>query len=416
MLPLLLASQAQAKYASIIVDADSGRVLHAVNADTQNFPASLTKMMTLMMLFDGLKAKSISLETRLPVSSQAAGQPPSKLGLGKGDTISVRDAILALVTKSANDVAVVVAEALGGTESGFARMMTSKAREIGMSNTTFRNASGLPNRGQLSTARDMVILARTLLTDFATYYGYFSTKNFTYRGTRHGNHNGLLGNYEGTDGIKTGYIRASGFNLVASVRRNGTRLVGVVFGGRTGRSRDRHMVKLFDQGFAQMNRTFLAELTPPMPTHRLAGISMAPPRATTGGGGSKIIAGAAPTPKNNSRQNLASTPVEDQGSTEDASTATTSDWGIQVGAYATPDPAWDIAGKAAATARRLLDGSGVIKVVPLPKKGGRKLYRAQILGISEQQARQSCAYLELKKINCMPLRMKEPLQLASRDR
>jgi D-alanyl-D-alanine carboxypeptidase len=416
VLPLFLASTAQAKYASIIIDANSARVLHAVNAKTQNFPASLTKMMTLMMLFDALKSGSISLKTHLPVSSRAAGQAPSKLGLRKGDTITARDAILALITKSANDVAVVVAEALGGTEAGFARKMTSKARKIGMSKTTFYNASGLPNRRQLSTAHDMAILARVLLTDFGTYYGYFSTKYFTYRGTRYGNHNGLLGNYEGTDGIKTGYIRASGFNLVASVQRNGTRLIGVVFGGRTGRSRDSHMITLLNKGFAQMNKAVLANLTPPLPTHRLSSISLLQQQAITSKGFSMNIADAAPPTQKDSKPNRLNAQTEEQGSAKDAPAAATGDWGIQVGAYATPGPAWDIAAKAAAATRHLLNGGGVIKVVPLPKKGGRKLYRAQILGISEQQSRQSCTYLERRKINCMSLRMKEPFQVASRDK
>ena len=231
-------SQATARYASMVVDAESGQVLHAVNADTRNYPASLTKMMTLFLVFDALEKGTLRLDQPLPVSKRAAGMPPSKLGLKQGQTITVEDAILALVTKSANDVAVVIAEALGGQETTFAKMMTERAQELGMSRTTFRNASGLPNRGQKSTARDMVRLAQALMEDHDKYYHYFSTQSFTYQGRTYRNHNRLLKGYKGTDGIKTGYIRASGFNLVSSVERDGRRVIAVVFGGKTSRSRD----------------------------------------------------------------------------------------------------------------------------------------------------------------------------------
>jgi len=200
-------SQATARYASIVVDADSGQVLHAVNADTRNYPASLTKMMTLYMLFEQLEKGAMTLDQALPVSKRAAGMPPSKLGLKQGGSIKVEDAILALTTKSANDVAVVVAEALGGTEINFAKLMTARAQEIGMTRSTFRNASGLPNRGQKSTARDMVRLAKALMEDFPQYYHYFSRTSFSYNGRTYRNHNRLLKSYNGTDGIKGKKIR-----------------------------------------------------------------------------------------------------------------------------------------------------------------------------------------------------------------
>jgi D-alanyl-D-alanine carboxypeptidase len=251
---LAVVPQAAARYASIIIDADTGRVLYEVNADTRNYPASLTKMMTLYMAFEALEKGKLRLNENLKVSKRASGMAPSKLGLKRGQTIKVKDIILALVTKSANDAAVVLAEALAGTETRFAKRMTAKARELGMSRTNFRNASGLPNRRQLSTARDMAILAQALINRYPKYYHYFSTTNFSYKGRRHRNHNSLLTKYDGTDGIKTGYIRASGFNLVASAVRDGRRIIGVVFGGKSSRSRDKHMAKLLDRGFTRVAR------------------------------------------------------------------------------------------------------------------------------------------------------------------
>ena len=258
MLGLLIALQtgpAEARrYASIVIDASNGRVLHAENPDRKAYPASLTKIMTLYMVFEALENGELTMNSKLKVSRRAARMPPSKLGLRAGQTIKVKDAMLALMTKSANDVAVTVAEALGGTESNFARLMTRQARALGMSRTTFRNASGLPNGKQLSTARDMSKLARIVLRKFPKYYKYFSTRSFTYRGRAYNNHNKLLKSFLGTDGIKTGYTHASGFNLVASTVRDRRRLIGVVFGGKTGRSRDKHMKTLLTRAFAKAGK------------------------------------------------------------------------------------------------------------------------------------------------------------------
>ncbi len=264
-LALSVATAAQARYASIVIDYDTGRVLHESNADTRNYPASLAKMMTLYLAFEALERGDITLDKKLKVSRRAAGMPAAKLGLKRGETITVKNAILALITKSANDAAVVVAEALGEKETRFARMMTRKAKALGMKRTQFRNASGLPNRRQLSTARDMATLARALIRDFPKYYRLFATKEFVYKGKRYRNHNRLLRKYAGADGIKTGYIRASGFNLAASVSRNGRRLIAVVFGGKTPRSRDRHIAKLLDRGFAKLASTGPDKIPAPPP-------------------------------------------------------------------------------------------------------------------------------------------------------
>jgi len=260
------ANSAEARrYAAIVVDARTGAVLHAEHPDRWVYPASLTKMMTLYMVFEALDRGDLTLDQRLPVSGHAQSMPPSELGLRRGDRIRVRDAMLALVTKSANDAAVVLAEAIGGTESGFARLMTRRGRELGLAATTFRNASGLPDSGQRTTARDMARLALRLQRDFPAYYDTFATRNFRYAGHTYRNHNRLLESYPGTDGIKTGYIRASGFNLVASVQRDGRRLVGVVFGGRTSRSRNDHMVKLLDAAFREAEDRVRAWAVGPSP-------------------------------------------------------------------------------------------------------------------------------------------------------
>lgn len=243
------------KYASIVVDMDTNEVLHARHADSPRYPASLTKVMTFYMLFDALKAGEVRLDEQLVVSRTAALQPPSSLRLKAGDTITVKDAIDALVTKSANDVAVVVAERLGGTEQRFATLMTAKARSMGMTRTTFRNASGLPDSQQLSTARDMAILAERVLEDHAAYYGYFALTKFSWGRSTYTNHNRLIGSVEGVDGIKTGYTRASGFNLMTSSKRRGRRVITIMFGGSTARSRDQHVADLVEAAYASFEQS-----------------------------------------------------------------------------------------------------------------------------------------------------------------
>lgn len=232
------------QFASIIVDGNSGAVLQSASPDGLRHPASLTKIMTLYLLFERLESGKMRLDTEMPVSQRAADQDPTKLNLRAGQTIRVEDAIKGLVTRSANDAAVVIAEAIGGNEDDFAAMMTRKARALGMSKTVYRNANGLPNDEQVTTARDQATLGRAIQERFPRYYRYFSTTSFTWRGEQIRNHNHLLGSVEGVDGIKTGYTRASGFNLVTSMRRGNRYLIGVVLGGRSGGSRDAIMRNL----------------------------------------------------------------------------------------------------------------------------------------------------------------------------
>ncbi|MFO1116846.1 MAG: serine hydrolase [Beijerinckiaceae bacterium] len=233
--------------AEIVVDANTGKTIYGSHENELRHPASLTKVMTLYLLFEQLEKGRFRLDSDIPVSAHAAAQAPSKLGLRPGSTIEVEDAIKAIVTKSANDIAVAVAEAVGGTEEGFAEMMTRKARAIGMSRTNYENASGLPNPRQITTAHDLAVLGRAIQDRFPRYYRYFSARAFVYGGRSHRNHNHLLGRVEGMDGIKTGYTAASGFNLLTSVRRDGHHIVAVVLGGRTGAARDRRMASLIEE-------------------------------------------------------------------------------------------------------------------------------------------------------------------------
>ncbi len=375
----LTATPAAAKYASYVIDADTGEVLHAANEDTRNYPASLTKMMTLYLVFERLKEKRWRLDTPLKVSQRASIQPSSKLGLPAGATITVENAILALVTKSANDIATVIAENVSGSERNFALKMTAKARSIGMASTTFRNASGLPHQAQTSTARDMATLAQSLLRDYPEYYHYFSVKAFDYKGASHRNHNNLLFDYDGADGIKTGYIRASGFNLVASATRNGRRLIGVVFGGRSPSLRNKLMANLLDKGFTRLAAR----------------------------GGQPLIAKAAQAAPKKQAVVLDAQPLPPRKRSQTARNAH-DDWAVQVGAFRSEDQARAAAEKAIKTAASHLDG-GEIKIVPLKKKNGKVLHRARIEGISRQDAYRTCRVLK----DCMEIRATEDSEVAA---
>jgi D-alanyl-D-alanine carboxypeptidase len=334
------------------------------------YPASLTKIMTLYLLFEDIEAGKISLKSRIPVSKRAAGRSPSKLDLKPGQSINAEQAIYALVTKSANDVATAVAEKLAGTERQFAKRMTRKAKSLGMTRTTFMNASGLPNRQQRSTARDMARLAIAIRRDFPQFYKFFSTKSFSWKGRRFKNHNRLLANYSGTDGIKTGYINASGFNLVAAVERRGVRLIGVVFGGKTSRSRDRHMISILDRQFKRA-KTITVRAAAAMPS----ALPIAPPPRTA---------------------DLPEMPTTVPNSAHIAARANTpgdapSVWSVQIGNFAQRANAH----KAAIRARRMADD--VLGMTPahlmLVSRGNMPLWRVRFNNLDEGAARAACAAL-----------------------
>jgi D-alanyl-D-alanine carboxypeptidase len=400
-------------YESIVLDVNSGRVLHQVNADTKAYPASLTKMMTLYMVFEALEKGKLHLDTPITFSAKAAAQAPTKLGLAPGASLSTEQAIYALVTKSANDVAWALAEHLGGTAERFCARMTARAHEIGMTRSQFHNPSGLPDRGQLSTARDMAILGKRLMTEFPQYFHYFSRTEFPFHGTMLRTHNHLLENYDGADGIKTGYTAASGFNLVASARRGDVRLITVVFGGATAKLRDQHVAALMDAGFNVMATapTVLAsaQSIDPFPTGPETGATAADAAATSPApvtvaalddddedatqSAGDIDETAAPLAATatlvpppgtggKAKTHVAAARVEP----EPAGPNTT--WGIQVGAYANRTVAVNHASKA----RKRLQtkyADAVIRIEPVMVKK-RQLYRAQVVGLERKQLANAC--------------------------
>ncbi|HRD45765.1 MAG TPA: SPOR domain-containing protein [Caulobacter sp.] len=257
--PYLSLPATEPKYAAIIVDANTGEVLYAKRADSPRYPASITKIMTMYLVMEAMAEGRVKATDMVTVSAKAASQPPTKLGLRAGEQISVDDALKAVATRSANDMAVALAEHIGGSEQRFAALMTLRGQELGMSNTRFVNASGLPDSRQISSARDIAIMSRAVMRDYPQYYGYFSLRSFEFRGQTIRNHNRLMGEFAGMDGLKTGYINASGFNLAASAVRDGRRLIAVVLGGRSTATRDDHVEDLLLTGFEVLRRRSLGE-------------------------------------------------------------------------------------------------------------------------------------------------------------
>jgi len=371
---LLTASNASARYASIVIDHDTGKILHAVNPDTRNYPASLTKMMTVYLAFEAVRKGRLRMNQPLKVSRQAENAMPMKIGLKDGTTITLRQAILAIVTKSANDAAVVISEAIAGDEEKFSRLMTRRAHELGMKRTVFRNASGLPNKRQLSSARDMAVLAQRLIHDFPKRYEIFSTAVFEFHGQQYYNHNMLLATYPGADGLKTGFTRDSGYNLAVSAKRNGRRIIGIVFGGRTAKARNKHMRRLLDSAFAKIDRKA-------QPDNRVADNVM-------------------PAPKDRPAR-LASLAFAMPTKAETPEPALNKPWGIQVGAFADKKPARKAARKAA---RQLRKAHRKVEVMVAPTRQGDDLiYRARLVGLSQSSAAKACKQLRRKKVNCIPV-------------
>lgn len=372
---LLTASNASARYASIVIDHESGKVLHAVNPDTRNYPASLTKMMTVYLAFEAVRKGKLRMNQPLKVSAQAQNARPSKIGLRKGTTITLRQAILAVVTKSANDAAVVISEAVAGSEEKFSRKMTRRARELGMKRTIFRNASGLPNKRQLSTARDMAILGHRLIRDFPKGYALFSTGLFQFKGKQYYNHNMLLATYPGADGLKTGYTRDSGYNLAVSAKRGKHRIIGIVFGGKTARARNKHMRRLLDRAFAKVAPAAKPD------NQRLAKTIGLSPKARP--------------------QRLASLGFSLVGNIQAKPATLSKPWGIQVGAFKGKKPARKAARKAVSQMKT--HGRNVQVVIAPGRNRGALFYRARLVGLTQRTANQVCRQLKRKKLRCIPV-------------
>jgi len=397
-----------ADYSDLVIDANTGKVLHETSADSSRFPASLTKMMTLYVVFDMIERGRLKLSTELTISDYDAAAQPSKLGLEAGEKITVDNAIKALVTASANDVARAIAENLGGDEERFAKYMTWQAKKLGMKKTTFQNASGLPDPDQSTTARDYVTLSLRLYDDFPQYFKYFKTPVFAYGRARYRNHNGLLFNFQGSDGIKTGYTRASGFNLAASVHRGGKHVIGVIFGGRSAGERNARMRSLLT---AALGKSSTEKTRVP------ARVEMAVARAA------KKQKPAAPPPEPGADEQVAVVTktgkdaigalisrTAPKGGAADANTPpgpaevpeAPGPFHIQIGSYSTEAEARARLGTVVGSAGKVLGGHDPLAVL---YSGSRQVwYRARFAGFERPQADQACLALKAKHIDCIVMR------------
>ncbi len=380
----------------MVVDGNTGEVLNEVNADELNHPASLTKMMTLYMTFEALQRGKLTFDTRMPVSEFAAAKMPTHLGVPAGDEVSVKECVLGMIVLSANDCAAIAGEYLaGGSETAFARMMTDKAHQLGMTNTLFRNASGLPDDEQVTTARDLVKLAQHLHDDFPQYYRFFATREFIFRGRVIKGHNHLMYRYAGMDGLKTGFTSASGFNLASSAERDGHRLFGVVMGSTSGGVRDRLMATLLDNGFAHRP-------TDPILVAEAGGQSAKTAKRLLAGAGT-VLAALSPIPKAE-----AATPpapparvlrARNTRSEGIVTAVSTERWAVQVGAFAKEAQAEEAADRAIHLAG--LRGEQASILAPA-KHEKHKIYRARLNGFaSEHQAREACGALHKKGHLCV---------------
>ena len=399
-IPYLQLNAAEPKYAAIVIDANSGEVLYDKRADSPRYPASVTKVMTLYLTFEALSEGRLKLTDRVPISPRAAAQAPTKMGLRPGDSLSVDEAIRAMAVKSANDIATAMAEKLAGSESRFAALMTLRGQELGMRNSRFVNASGLPDSRQISTARDLAILSRATMRDFPQYYSYFSIKGFEFRGRYIAGHNRLLTNMPGFDGLKTGYTNASGYNLAGSAVRDGRRLIAVVLGGSSTAWRDNNMEDLLTTGFDVLKRrshgertTIAANLYEDEPT----GPIMRPSTEEGDGdqAGLKIVLTDNPKPpppiKVSPTMNAA------KGKPAPAKKAK-GEWGVQVGAFKSKSLANEqIALVRSRFAKFVADAEGAVEGAA----GGT--FRAQFQGLTADAARGACRAITAKRQPCMVL-------------
>lgn len=413
----------ESKYAAIVMDASTGEVLYERNADARRYPASITKIMTLYLTFEALQTGRLKLTDQVPISAHAASMAPSKLGLRPGQSISVDEAMRAVAVKSANDVAVALAERIGGSESRFAALMTLRAQELGMKNTHYVNASGLPDVRQTTTARDIAILSRAVMRDYPQYYSYFSIKHFDWHGQVINNHNGLLGRMPGLDGLKTGFINASGFNLAASAVRDNHRLIAVVLGGNSTAARDAHVEDLLDTGFVVLKRRemgqnvdFAANLAEPAPIGLIsrppteegsadqAGmhIVLTNPESEPGGGG---VTAEQPTRQDGVRDAAPRRQVESRAQrrrderrerAEARAEHHGGGWTVQVGAYKARSQAHS---QVAAVRRRYAEQLGAADGGV--EAGGHGYYRARFTGLSAAEAKEACRKLKAHHETCL---------------
>ncbi|MEP1207927.1 MAG: D-alanyl-D-alanine carboxypeptidase [Rhizobiaceae bacterium] len=406
-------AKANPRFAAYVVDAKTGKVLFSRHGNARRYPASLTKMMTLYLIFEDLKSGRIKLNSRMVMTKAGWRREPSKLGLRPGQSISIEQAIYSLVTKSANDVATAIGDKLAGSEAKFAKRMTRKARQLGMKRTTFKNANGLTARGQTTTAADMAKLGLALRQHFPRRYKYFKTRSFKFGKRRYPNHNRLLGKVRGVDGIKTGYTRASGYNLVTSASHGGRRIVAVVMGGRSGKSRNAYMSKLVRQYLPKASRGKARRLVASYRSSRKSNINVAgavPARASAGAIAKKLKSLPAvntPTPQLRQTADKESKVAIDQtqtaGIVKIASAATARPgWQIQITASDDREKALKMLDKARSKNRRLLsDASPMTQMIV---KNGTTLYRGRFTGFSSKaSARRACKILKKQRFSCLAL-------------
>jgi D-alanyl-D-alanine carboxypeptidase len=398
------------KGAAIVVDANSGKVLYERMSTEKRYPASLTKMMTLYLLFEQLEKGNISLSSKITASAYAASQDPTRLGLEAGSELTVEEAIKAIIVRSANDVAVAVAERLGGSEYQFATRMTAKARELGMTNTNFVNASGLPDENQRTTAFDLMLLSRRVIADYPEFYPYFHLQSFVWNGRSYEGHNNLMKFFDGADGLKTGYTRMSGFNLASSATRGGTRLISVVMGGRTARERDAQTAQLLETEFSKLGLgkpapTIMA-MSPLVPDEEEAAAAAEEP-ATETQPTTQQAAAAGGKPGAASPPVIASmtgtTSEIGQGDTSEQAKpvqpASDGKWGIQVGAHSSRENA-DNQLRSVKTQMRDLLKSATSAIVPLDINGNT-FYRVRFGAFTPKNAEALCDQIQKRGVSCL---------------
>lgn len=407
--PYLQLPASEPKYAAIVVDANTGEVLYAKRADSPRYPASITKVMTMYLVMEAMSEGRLKPTDLITVSSKAAAAPPTKLGLRAGEQITVDDAMKALATRSANDMAVALAEKIGGTEQRFAALMTLRGQELGMTNTRFVNASGLPDSRQISSARDIAIMSRAVMRDFPQYYGYFSMKSFEFRGQTIRNHNRLMGQFAGMDGLKTGYINASGFNLAASAVRDNRRLIAVVLGGRSTATRDDHVEDLLLTGFDVLKRRALGEnITVAQSMFEpIDGPIDRPPSAMGSGeqSGVRIVLTDGPAPKGPMTVTRTMPPIPDPAEKPAKASATAKkaapkkpkgQYVVQAGAFKSKSQAKE---QLAAIRKRFSSSFTDAEADIGDKVGG--YFRVRFEGMTADAAQAACKTLKAKKQACM---------------
>lgn len=404
VLAVLRAAAASASVSSIMIDAENGDVMYEMNADERRYPASLTKLMTLYITFNALENNHIKLTDKLKVSRTAAGRSPSKLGVRAGETITVKDAIMAVIVKSANDCATVLAEHFAPTEADFAVLMTNTARKLGMKNTTFKNASGLPNSQQKTTARDMAVLAMAVYHHFPQYYKWFSAKSFQYKGRTIGGHNYILKTFAGADGMKTGYTAASGYNIITSAKRSGKRVIAVTMGHNSVGERDKKVSRMMDKGLTHMQK---GEINVAMLTNEINGKASAAPKAT------RLASVQKKTPAKTQAVRLAKAQSKPAAkATKIASASSNGRYAVQVGSFSD----YQRARNYALTVKNKLAKKYAVHDIKVEKvqAESKTVYRSKVIGLAKNDANTICRNMKRSNQACLVTADSGALKMAQR--